>query len=60
MKELVAKSSLDEAVIEDRMKRTYKNRRSMILKGVTVDALLEEYPALKSATQIHTTFLQCI
>jgi hypothetical protein len=53
MKGLLAKSSFDEAVINDRMKRTYKARRLMVEELVPLDTLLEEYPALKSATQVY-------
>ena len=57
MKELLTKSSFDKAVIDDCMKRTYKARRSMVLKLVPLDTLFEEYPALKSATQVPPLFV---
>jgi hypothetical protein len=52
MKNQMSRTLQDTKLIEDRMDRTYKSRRQMVLNGTPVDKILEDYPALRNPSQV--------
>lgn len=46
------KASTDQRVIDDRMKRTFRKRRELVVEGSRVDDVLQQYPPLGNPLQV--------
>jgi hypothetical protein len=52
MKQQLARSNCDIAIVSDRMARTYFSRRELISSGSKLSEVLDFYPALKDQAQV--------